>query len=102
MSWRMQPQMLDHVYVHERIDRGLNPHGYVINFNNRFKEVLVKFFGPFRGGPNIDLVDPDFQLPGNDVESLTYEEFQDCKVSSECEGKFSDHRGANYVRGLDD
>jgi hypothetical protein len=72
------PRLYDHVYNPMR--GNMNPHGWVIDIKRwgDDREVLIKYARPL-----VWADDPEFKLEGGDVESLSFEEFDEYKVSSE-------------------
>lgn len=85
------PRMYDHVYNDNRYAIGRNPHGWVVHISNSYiePEVLIKYA---KRNVSLGYFDPEWLLPGGDCESMSFEEFEDYKVSSVSEGKFEDHR----------
>jgi hypothetical protein len=84
----MRPQLFDHVYVPFRVECNRNPHGWVVNIIGRGedREVLIKYAqSQWVGANNMDLHDPEFCLEGGDVDSMSFDEFEEHKVSSQCE-----------------
>lgn len=107
----MAPRIGDHVYVASRVRYNRNPHGWVIAINRSRNsesepEVVVKFADSlWVGANNMDLHDPEFCLEGGDTDTLSFEEFEDGKVSSELpEGTFRDYRDGRerYEGAVDD
>lgn len=91
----------DHVYSEQRYRLGQNPMGYVCKVLR--DEVWIKYLNTSKW---LSQYDSEFGLPGGDIESMSREEFEDCRVSSEWTGfKYEDHRsrGRRYHEiGMDD
>jgi hypothetical protein len=86
--------MYDHIYNPFRGD--MNPHGWVVDIRRwgEDKEVMIKYARPL-----VWADDPEFKLEGGDMESITFEDFEEYKVSSELpSGTFVDYRqGAGHA-----
>jgi hypothetical protein len=90
------PHIGDHVYNAARSERGQMPHGYVVRLSKQKwgeredRECVVKYFKPLR---IFSQADPEFGMPGGDFDSISFDEFELYKISSELpEGTFKDYR----------
>lgn len=99
------PRLYDHVYNPARADVGKMPHGYVIQIpkarwdvEKEDRECIVRYFRPL---PIFSQADPEFGLEGGDVDSITFRDFEDYKVSSAGQS-FPDYRGGEYGTDVDD
>lgn len=94
----MTPRAGDHVYNTSRADRRLMPHGYVIRVRafkwGEERTCMVKYFKPNR---IFAQADPEFGYEGGDYDTMTFEEFDEYRMSSELpEGTFKDYRRRTY------